>query len=215
MSDPRNVIEQGKSTRGIEFGSTRIKAILIDEHYAPIAAGGYQWENRYENGFWTYHEDEIWTGLQACYSDLRHNVKESYGVSLNAVASLGFSGMMHGYLPFDEAGKLLVPFRTWRNTTTGQAAEALTALFQFNIPLRWSIAHLYQVILDQEDYIEHIMNLTTLAGYVHWRLTGEKVMGIGEASGMFPIESQINDFDAKECELNKTIIWNSTVIPLR
>ena len=193
--DIKQAIKNGKTALGIEFGSTRIKAILIGEDYTPIASGAYEWENRYENGFWTYHEGEIWTGLQACYSELREDVMQNYDSSLETVGSIGFSGMMHGYMPFDESANLLAPFRTWRNTTTGQAAEILTELFQFNIPLRWSIAHLYQAILNGEEHISNITHLTTLAGYVHWRLTGEKVMGIGEASGMFPIDSQTNDFD--------------------
>ncbi len=192
----KQAIQDGKTTLGIEFGSTRIKAILIDENYTPIATGGYGWENRYENGYWTYDLDEIWVGLQACYTELRDDVQEKYGVALTTIGSIGFSGMMHGYLPFDKDANLLTPFRTWRNTTTGQAADALTERFQFNIPLRWSIAHLYQAILDGEDHIGEIDYLTTLAGYVHWRLTGQKVMGICEASGMFPIDSKIADYDA-------------------
>ncbi|MEQ8677657.1 MAG: FGGY-family carbohydrate kinase [Aggregatilineales bacterium] len=200
-TDPKKAIENGTTTLGIEFGSTRIKAILIDEHYTPIASGGYAWENRYENGVWTYHLDEIWVGLQACYAELRNQVLADYGVSLKSVGAIGFSGMMHGYMPFDESANLLVPFRTWRNTTTGQAAESLTEQFQFNIPLRWSIAHLYQAILNKEPHVENISYLTTLAGYVHWRLTGEKVTGVGEASGMFPIDSQINDYDAAKVAL--------------
>ena len=199
--DTSKAIENGETALGIEFGSTRIKAILIDEHFAPIASGSYEWENRYENGFWTYHLDEIWTGLQTCYSALRDQVQQEYDVSLQTLGAIGFSGMMHGYMPFDETANLLVPFRTWRNTTTGQASKSLTELFQFNIPLRWSIAHLYQAILNQEPHVEHIAHLTTLAGYVHWRLTGEKVMGVGEASGMFPIDSQINDFDKTKLRL--------------
>lgn len=196
QNDAKEAIKDGKTALGIEFGSTRIKATLIGDDYAPIASGSYDWENQYENGFWTYHLDEIWTGLEACYSDLRNQVLEAYDTPLETLAAIGFSGMMHGYMPFDASGNLLVPFRTWRNTTTGQSAEALTELFQFNIPLRWSIAHLHQAILNQEAHIENISYLTTLAGYVHWRLTGEKVVGIGEASGMFPIDSKINDYDA-------------------
>jgi len=196
QDDIRQAIQNGQTALGIEFGSTRIKAVLIDDSYTPIASGGFGWENRYENGYWTYHIDEIWTGLQVCYSKLREQVMEQYRVSLETVGSIGFSGMMHGYMPFDDDANLLAPFRTWRNTTTGQAAEALTELFQFNIPLRWSIAHLYQAILDKEDHIGDITFLTTLAGYVHWRLTGEKVMGIGEASGVFPIDSDTADYDA-------------------
>lgn len=197
----RQAIESGNTTLGIEFGSTRIKAVLIGEDRSPIASGGYEWENQYENGYWTYHLDEVWTGLQACYADLQNQVSEKFGVSLRSVGAIGFSGMMHGYMPFDEAGNLLVPFRTWRNTTTGPAAESLTELFQFNIPLRWSIAHLYQAILNKEPHITDIHYLTTLAGYVHWRLTGKRVMGIGEASGMFPIDSRINDYDADKLAL--------------
>jgi sugar (pentulose or hexulose) kinase len=200
-NDSQKAIENGKTALGIEFGSTRIKAILIAEDYAPIASGSYEWENRYKNGFWTYHEDEIWIGLQACYNELREQVLTEYGTPLQTVGAIGFSGMMHGYMPFDESANLLVPFRTWRNTTTGQAAESLTELFQFNIPLRWSIAHLYQAILNQEAHVKNVSYLTTLAGYVHWRLTGEKVMGVGEASGMFPIDSTINDYDADKLAL--------------
>lgn len=192
----QNAIESGQTSLGIEFGSTRIKAVLIGEDYLPIASGSYDWENQYKDGYWTYDLDEIWTGLQACYSELRLNVLQTYDKPLTTIGAIGFSGMMHGYMPFDEAGNLLVPFRTWRNTTTGQSAQALTELFQFNIPLRWSIAHLHQSILNQEAHIENISYLTTLAGYVHWRLTGEKVVGIGEASGMFPIDSKINNYDA-------------------
>jgi len=192
-----DTMKQGRTALGIEFGSTRIKAILVDENNTPIAAGSHEWENQYNDGFWTYHLDDVWTGLQACYGDLRSNVIEQYGAELKTVGAIGLSGMMHGYLPFDDKANLLAPFRTWRNTTTGQAAEFLTKLFQFNIPLRWSIAHLYQAILNQESHIENISHLTTLAGYIHWRLTGKKVMGIGEASGMFPIDSTIGAFDAK------------------
>jgi sugar (pentulose or hexulose) kinase len=191
----QNTIITGKTSLGIELGSTRIKAVLIDEHHSPIAAGSYDWENQYENGIWTYSMDEVWKGLQACYQDLCEDVMEKYQVSLQNLGTLGISGMMHGYLAFDRDGKLLAPFRTWRNTITGEAAEELTDLFKFNIPQRWSIAHLYQAILNEEPHIRDIAHLTTLAGYVHWKLTGQKVMGIGEASGMFPIDSQTNDYD--------------------
>lgn len=206
QNDIIKAIENRNTALGIEFGSTRIKAVLIGEDYNAIATGGYGWENSYENGYWTYDLDEIWTGLQACYSGLREEVQDKYGVALETVGSIGFSGMMHGYMPFDDDANLLTPFRTWRNTTTGQAAEALTELFQFNIPLRWSIAHLYQAILNQEDHIGDIDYLTTLAGYVHWRLTGEKVMGVGEASGMFPIDSQKVDFDADRVSQFNTLL---------
>lgn len=207
----KQAIENGKTSLGIEFGSTRIKATLIGGDYTPIASGSYDWENQYKDGYWTYDLDEIWAGLQACYGDLRNNVLQEYDTQLETIGAIGFSGMMHGYMPFDASGDLLVPFRTWRNTTTGQAAEALTELFQFNIPLRWSIAHLYQAILNQEAHVENISYLTTLAGYVHWRLTGEKVMGIGEASGMFPIDSQTNDFDVNRLEQFNKLLSDANI----
>ncbi|HTP07067.1 MAG TPA: FGGY-family carbohydrate kinase [Anaerolineae bacterium] len=197
MADIQKAIESGKTALGIEFGSTRIKAVLIGEDHAPIASGSYEWENRYENGVWTYHLEDVWSGLQDSYRNLSNEVLEKYGVALQTVGVIGFSGMMHGYLPFDKDDNLLAPFRTWRNTITGQAAEKLTELFQFNIPQRWSIAHLYQAILNKESHVKDINHLTTLAGYVHWKLTGQKVMGIGEASGMFPIDSTINDYDKR------------------
>ncbi|NSW53492.1 MAG: FGGY-family carbohydrate kinase [Anaerolineae bacterium] len=191
----RRAIDDGKTVLGIEFGSTRIKAVLIGEDHTPLASGSYEWENSLENGIWTYRIEEIWSGLQASYHALSQDVQDKYDATLRNLRAIGFSGMMHGYMAFDKAGNLLVPFRTWRNNITGQAVEQLTDLFQFNIPQRWSIAHLYQAILNHEPHVSHIATLTTLAGYVHWRLTGEKVMGIGEASGMFPIDSTINDFD--------------------
>ena len=193
--DTQKAIESGKTVLGIEFGSTRIKAVLIGENHAPIASGGYEWENRYENGVWTYHLEEVWTGLQESYRNLCNEILEKYNTPLQTIGAIGFSGMMHGYLPFDKDGNLLASFRTWRNTITGQAAEQLTDLFHFAIPQRWSIAHLYQAILNKEPHVKDISHLTTLAGYVHWKLTGQKVMGIGEASGMFPIDSTINDYD--------------------
>lgn len=181
---------------GIEFGSTRIKAVLIDGGQTPVATGSYDWENRYENGVWTYHLEDVWAGLQESYRKLSGEFQDKFGVPLDNISAIGFSAMMHGYLPFDPDGKLLVPFRTWRNTMTAQAAERLTNLFQFNIPQRWSIAHLYQAILNQEPHVSSISYLTTLAGYVHWQLTGQKVLGVGEASGMFPIDSRTNDYDS-------------------
>ncbi len=186
-----------KYALGIELGSTRIKAILIDENHAPVASGSFEWENRFENGVWTFHLEDVWTGLQESYRQLSGEVQEKTGAPLRDIGAIGFSAMMHGYLAFDRRGKLLVPFRTWRNTMTGQAAEKLTGLFQFNIPQRWSIAHLYQAMLNQEPHVSEISYLTTLAGYVHWRLTGQKVLGVGEASGMFPIDSQTNDYDIR------------------
>lgn len=197
MSDIRNVVESGATALGIEFGSTRIKAVLIGPDHAPIASGSHDWENQYENGIWTYSLEDVWRGLQASYRALGDEVLARYDVPLQTIGAIGFSGMMHGYLAFDAAGSLLAPFRTWRNTITGQAAEELTALFQFNIPQRWSIAHLYQAILNNEAHIPNVSHLTTLAGYVHWQLTGQQVLGVGEASGVFPIDSETNDYDAR------------------
>ena len=180
---------------GIELGSTRIKAVLIDEKHRPIAAGSYEWENQFVNGVWTYSLDSVQKGLRACYADLKADVEAKFGVELTTVGAIGVSAMMHGYLPFNEKGKQLTEFRTWRNTMTGEAASELTDLFGFNIPQRWSIAHLYQAILNHEEHVRDIAYLTTLAGYVHWKLSGKKVIGIGEASGMFPIDSATLDYD--------------------
>ena len=195
MENSKKTIESGKAVLGIEFGSTRIKAVLIDETYKPIASGDHVWENRLEDGIWTYTLDDIWTGLQDSYQNLAADVQKQYGVSLKKVASIGFSAMMHGYMAFDQEGELLVPFRTWRNGITQQAAEILTEKFRYNIPQRWSIAHLYQAILKEESHIDKIAFFTTLAGYVHWKLTGEKVLGIGDASGMFPIDMEKKNLD--------------------
>ena len=184
-----------KTVLGIELGSTRIKAVLIDERHLPIAQGDHEWENQLVNGVWTYSMEAIHSGLQDCFARLKADVKEKYGVELTTVGAIGVSAMMHGYLPFDKDGRQLAEFRTWRNTITGPAAEELTALFGFNIPQRWSIAHLYQAILNGEEHVKDIAFLTTLAGYIHWQLTGEKVMGVGEASGMFPIDSGKLDYD--------------------
>jgi len=191
----QDAIEGGKVELGIELGSTRIKAVLIGEDHKPIASGSHEWENQYENGIWTYSLEAVWNGLQESYRNLSNKVAEKYGAQLTNIGAIGFSAMMHGYMAFDKDGRQLVPFRTWRNTISGQAAEKLTDLFQFNIPQRWSIAHLYQAILNQESHVKDIDHLTTLAGYVHWILTGQKVLGIGEASGMFPIDSNTKDFD--------------------
>ena len=180
---------------GIELGSTRIKAVLLDRGHLPIAGGSYEWENQFVNGVWTYSMDAVRTGLQACFADLRRDVKERFGEDLTTVGAIGVSAMMHGYLPFDKDGRQLAEFRTWRNTITGEAAEKLTALFNFNIPQRWSIAHLYQAILNKESHIGDIARLTTLAGYIHYLFTGLHVMGVGEASGMFPIDSDKMDYD--------------------
>lgn len=195
QKDIQKAIESGKTALGVEFGSTRIKAVLIGEDHAPLASGSYEWENRYENGVWTYHLEDVWKGLQESYRQLCREVSEKYNLRLQTIGALGFSGMMHGYMAFDGDGNLLAPFRTWRNTMTGQAAEKLTGLFQFNIPQRWSIAHLYQAMLNKETHVKDIRFLTTLAGYVHWKLTGQKVLGVGEASGVFPIDSLTNDYD--------------------
>jgi len=195
--DIQKAIESGRAALGIEFGSTRIKAVLIGDDHTPVASGSHEWENRYENGIWTYSLEDVWAGLQDSYRKLCDEVLEKYNTSLKNVGAIGFSAMMHGYMAFDKDGNQLVPFRTWRNTITGQAAEQLTDLFQFNIPQRWSIAHLYQAILNKEPHVKDISHLTTLAGYVHWKLTGQNALGIGEASGMFPIDSKTNDYDER------------------
>ena len=201
QNDTQKAIESRKTVLGIEFGSTRIKAVLIGEDHRPIASGSYDWENRYENGIWSYSLEDVWTGLQESYRKLSKEVFENYNTPLQTIGAIGFSAMMHGYMAFDKDGNLLVPFRTWRNTTTAQAAKELTELFQFNVPHRWSIAHLYQAILNKEPHIRNISYQTTLAGYVHWKLTGQKVLGVGDASGMFPIDSKTNDYDAGKIEL--------------
>ena len=189
------MMDLSKCTIGIEFGSTRIKAVMIDENHQPVASGDFEWENQLVNGIWTYSMEMIHTGLVECFRKLKEDVKAKYGMELTSAGAIGVSAMMHGYLPFDQDGRQLAEFRTWRNTITGEAAEKLSGLFRFNIPQRWSIAHLYQAILNKEQHVKDIAYLTTLAGYIHWKLTGEKVMGIGEASGMFPIDSQTLDYD--------------------
>ena len=185
--DIKNLIESGNAILGIEFGSTRIKAVLIGENNEPIAQGAHDWENDYVDGIWTYSMDKIHNGMQDCYASLCKDVKEKYGAEITNLKALGFSAMMHGYLAFDKDGKLLVPFRTWRNTITAEASEELTKLFNFHIPQRWSIAHLYQAVLNGEEHVKDVAHFTTLAGYIHWQLTGEKVLGVGDAAGMFPI----------------------------
>ena len=191
----REYIESGKAVLGIEFGSTRIKAVLIDEDNQPIAIGTHDWENKLEDGVWTYSMDDAVSGLRACYSSLKEEVLSRYGIVIKKLACIGISGMMHGYLPLDKDGKQLAEFRTWRNTITEQAAAELTALLDFNIPQRWSVAHLYQAILNNEDHVKDVAYLTTLAGYIHYRLTGVKAVGIGEASGIFPIDPDENGYD--------------------
>lgn len=195
MSDVKNTIAAGKAVLGIEFGSTRIKAVLIDENNAPIASGSHEWENQLVDNIWTYSLDAIWAGLQDAYAQMAADVKKQYDVEVEKLAGLGFSAMMHGYMVFDENDEILVPFRTWRNSITGPASEELTKLFNFHIPQRWSIAHLYQAILNGEDHVSKIKFQTTLEGYIHWKLTGEKVLGIGEASGMFPVDMNTKDYN--------------------
>jgi sugar (pentulose or hexulose) kinase len=197
----QEAIESGKTILGVEFGSTRIKAVLISEAHASIASSSHEWENSYENGIWTYSLEDVWAGMQDCYRKLAQEVYEKYNLPLKTIGAIGFSGMMHGYMVFDPSGNLLVPFRTWRNTMTEQAARELTDLFQFNIPQRWSIAHLDQAIMNKEPHTGDIRFLTTLAGYVHWKLTGQKVVGVGEASGIFPVDSVTNDYDAGMVQL--------------
>ena len=194
-------IENGTTSLGIEFGSTRIKAVLTAEDNSPIASGSHDWENRLEDGIWTYTLEDIWTGLQDSYAKMEEDVKEKYGVVLKKTGAIGFSAMMHGYMVFDAEGTLLVPFRTWRNTITEEASEKLTKLLSYHIPQRWSIAHLYQAMLNGEEHVKNIAFQTTLAGYIHWKLTGEKVLGIGEASGMFPIDCEAKDWDEKRVKI--------------
>lgn len=197
MEKIKQMINSNRTTLGIELGSTRIKAVLIGEDHTPIATGGHTWENKLENGIWTYDLAEVWTGLQNCYRDLADKVRRQFNVTLTSVGAIGISGMMHGYLVFDKNGELLVPFRTWRNTITGEAAAILSKEFNFNIPQRWSVAHLYQSILSGEEHVKDIAYMTTLSGYVHWQLTGEKVLGVGDASGMFPVDSNLNAYNPR------------------
>lgn len=193
-------IRAGKTSLGIEFGSTRIKAVLIDDTYTTIAAGDYGWASHLEDGLWSYSQEEIWTGLQTAYAALAEDVENAYGEKLTRVGRIGFSAMMHGYLAFDKSGELLVPFRTWQNTNTSEAHEKLSELFQYNIPERWSIAHLYQAVLNNEEHIGKVDFFTTLAGYVHWKLTGKKVLGVGDASGMFPIDPTTHTYETEFIE---------------
>ena len=196
-SDPKSTIEAGEAILGIEFGSTRIKAVLIDPENKPIAQGSHTWENQLVDGLWTYSVEAVWYGLQDCYADLRANVKNLYDTEIESLAAIGVSAMMHGYMAFNKKEEILVPFRTWRNTNTAQAAAALSDLFVYNIPLRWSISHLYQAILDNEKHVKDIDYLTTLAGFVHWQITDQKVLGIGDASGMLPIDPTTKNYSAE------------------
>ena len=191
----RERIKAGKTVLGIELGSTRIKAVLIDEDKSPIASGSYDWENQYVDHIWTYDMDEVWKGLQGCYRDLVKDVQGKYGVRLTSLAAAGISAMMHGYLAFDDKGELLVPFRTWRNTITGEASEKLSGLFSYHIPQRWSIAHLYQAVLNGEEHVKDVRFITTLSGYIHWKLTGQKVLGSGDAAGMLPTNTADNNYE--------------------
>lgn len=201
----KETISSGDISLGIEFGSTRIKAVLTAVGARVIAKSSCDWENQLKDGIFTYDLEDVWTGLRKCYKDIREQVKQEYGLELTKLSSIGFSAMMHGYLVFDSQEKLLVPFRTWRNTITGQSADILSRHFNFNIPQRWSIAHLYQSILNKEDHVVNIDFLTTLAGYVHWKVTGERVIGIGDASGIFPIDEAALDYNKNMMEQFKEL----------
>ena len=211
--DPKQAISNGKTILGIELGSTRIKAVLIDEDHAPIASGSHDWENQFVDGVWTYSLDDVWKGLQNSFSDLAADVKKRYGISLEKTGAIGISAMMHGYLVFDKDNNQLAPFRTWRNTITEKAAAELTGKFNFNIPQRWSIAHLYQAMLNKESHVKDIVFLTTLSGYVHWKLTGKKVLGIGDAAGVFPVDSTVNQYHAKMLECFNNLVGTSFGLP--
>ena len=205
----KQAIINGKTSLGIELGSTRIKAVLIGEDHAPIASGGHDWENQFVDGIWTYSLEEVWKGLGSCFGSLAADVQNRYGTSLAKIGAIGISAMMHGYLVFDKDEKQLVPFRTWRNTITEKAAAELTEKFNFSIPQRWCIAHLYQAILNKEEHLKNIAFITTLAGYVHYKLTGKKVLGLGDASGMFPIDSSVNQYNAKMLETFHELVGTS------
>lgn len=195
VNKAKEAILNNQTALGIEFGSTRIKAVLVDAANVPVASGSYDWENRLEDGIWTYHLEDIHAGLQGSYRALAQDVKERYGVELTSVGALGISAMMHGYMPFNKEGELLVPFRTWRNNITARASEELTELFHYNVPQRWSIAHLYQAILNKEEHVKDIDYMTTLEAYIHWKLTGRRIQGIGDAAGMFPVDSVTKDYN--------------------
>ena len=199
------LLDLANTALGIELGSTRIKAVLIDTDFVPLATGIFEWENHLEDGIWTYSSEEITTGLQKCFADLKEKFKAKYGRTLSTCGAIGLSAMMHGYLPFDEEGNQLTPFRTWRNTITGEAAEILTGLFGVNIPQRWSVAHLYQAFLNKEEHLKRLAFFTTLSGFLHWKLTGIKVIGIGDASGMFPIDPKTKDYDQEMLKQFETL----------
>lgn len=204
----RMKIEQSATFLGIELGSTRIKAVLVDGDHHVLAVGSHTWENQWLDGVWTYSMDQVWNGIQSCYASLADAIQQQYQTSLTKVSGLGISAMMHGYLPLNAEEHLLVPFRTWRNNITGPAATALTKLLNFNIPQRWSIAHLYQAMLNEESHVTSIAHITTLAGYVHWKLTGERVLGIGDASGMFPIDDTTRQFNRDMMDTFDTLHHN-------
>lgn len=195
VNKAKEAILNNQTALGIEFGSTRIKAVLVDAANVPVASGSYDWENRLEDGIWTYHLEDIHAGVQGSYRALAQDVKERYGVELTSVGALGISAMMHGYMPFNKEGELLVPFRTWRNNITARASEELMELFHYNVPQRWSIAHLYQAILNKEEHVKDIDYMTTLEAYIHWKLTGRRIQGIGDAAGMFPVDSVTKDYN--------------------
>ena len=206
ISTPATAIESGRTALGIEFGSTNIKAVLIDDRHHVLASGSAAWENQFVDRVWTYSLEAVTKGLQACYASLTAQIEERYGIQLRTLGGLGVSAMMHGYLAFDREGQLLTPFRTWRNTSTGPAAQDLSNALDFNVPMRWSIAHLYQAILNDEEHLSRLAHLTTLAGYVHWKLTGERVLGVGDASGMFPIDSATGNYDTARLERMRELV---------
>lgn len=199
--DKALLIQNGKTALGIELGSTRVKAVLIGEDSLPLASGSHEWENKLENGYWTYSLEDVHLALRSCFKSLKADVKEKYGCEFKTTGAIGISAMMHGYLAFDKYGNLLTPFRTWRNTTTGEASEELTKALNFNIPLRWTASHIYQAILSKEAHVPEIAYVTTLAGYVHYMLTGVNAVGIGEASGIFPVDSEKNDYDENRVQI--------------
>lgn len=211
LSDIKNAIANGETVIGMELGSTRIKTVLIGNDNLPVASGSHEWENSYTDGIWTYSLEDIWKGVQSSYQNMTENVMEKYGVCVHTTGAVGISGMMHGYMVFDSEQNLLTPFRTWRNNITGQASEELTKLFNYPIPQRWSIAHLYQAILNGEEHISGIEHMTTLAGYIHWKLTGQKVLGIGEASGVFPIDLKTGKFNSKMINQFNTVLKSKNV----
>lgn len=206
MDKRRYEIETGDTALGMEFGSTRIKAILLNRDHQILAAGTYEWENQLTDGIWSYSLEEIIKGMQGCYADLKRDIKEKYNMTLHRIGAMGISAMQHGYMVFDQEEHLLVPFRTWRNTITGEASKELTELFRFPIPQRWSVAHLYQAMLNREEHVKEICSLTTLAVYVHWKLTGNRVAGLNEASGMFPVNSDTLQYNSgMEAVFNKLV----------